>query len=119
MKKYHGIIEHLHLIAQKQAELQNELHVEQKKRHQPYYCNLGRMISGGWILCNAIAVCELLADGKSQSERRFGWNPSDMLCSRGEFWEENILTAEIGKVRCIKNVSQKTECERSLDNPKI
>ena len=24
----------------------------------------------------------------------------------------------VGKVRCIRNISQKTECERSLDNPK-
>ena len=45
----HGIIERLRLIAQKQTELQNELYVEQKKRHQPYYCNLDRMTSGSRI----------------------------------------------------------------------
>ena len=43
----------------KQAELQNELYVGQMKRHQPYYCNLDRMISGGRILWNAVAICEM------------------------------------------------------------
>ena len=32
---------------------------------------------------------------KSQNERRFRKSFKDMLCSRVEFWEENILTAEI------------------------
>ena len=84
VKNYHGIIEQLHFIDQRQAELQNELHVEQKKRHQPYYCNLDRMISGGRILWNVILVCEMiLADGKSRKERRFG-NPSRTCFVRGE-----------------------------------
>ena len=47
------------LIDQRQAELQNEHKREQKKRHQPYSCNPHRMLSGGWILWNAIAVCEM------------------------------------------------------------
>ena len=38
---------------------------------------------------------DLLADGKSQNERRFGEPFWDMLCSREELWEEDILTAEI------------------------
>ena len=38
---------------------------------------------------------DLLADGKSQNERRLGESFEDMLCSRGEFWEEDILIAEI------------------------
>ena len=59
VKNYHGIIEQLHFINQTQAELQHELYVEQKKRHQPCYCNLDRVISGGWILWNAVAVCEM------------------------------------------------------------
>ena len=59
MKNHHGIIEQLHFINHRQAGLQNELYVEQKKRHQPYYYNLDRMISGGWILWNAVAVCEM------------------------------------------------------------
>ena len=99
MKNYHGIILQLHFIAQKQAELQNELHVEQKKRHQPYYCNLDRMISGGWILCNAIAVCEMTKTswqtGTLKMNEDLGESFWDMLCSRGEFCGENILTAEI------------------------
>ena len=47
VKNYRGIIGQLHFINQTEAELQSELCVEQKKRHQPYYCNLYRMISGG------------------------------------------------------------------------
>ena len=50
VKNNHGIIERPLLVAQKQAESQNELHVEQKKRHQPSYWNLDRMISGSRIL---------------------------------------------------------------------
>ena len=37
----------------------NELYVEQKKRHQPYLCNVDRKISGSRILWNAVAVCEM------------------------------------------------------------
>ena len=33
VKNYDAIIEQLHFIDQRQVELQNELHVEQKKRH--------------------------------------------------------------------------------------
>ena len=50
VNNYHGIIVQLHFIDQRQAELQNELYVEQKKRHQPYDCNLDRMVSGRRIL---------------------------------------------------------------------
>ena len=57
------------------------------------------MISGGRILWHAVAILrdiqDLLADGKSQNERIFGESFQDMLYSRGEFWEEDILTAEI------------------------
>ena len=56
---YRGIIEQLHLIAQKQTELQNELYDEQKREHQPYYCNLDWMKSGGQIQRNALAICEM------------------------------------------------------------
>ena len=38
---------------------------------------------------------DLLADGKSQKERRFGESFWDMLCSRCEFLEEEILIAEM------------------------
>ena len=50
VKNCHRIIKQLHFNDQRQAEFQNELHVEQKKRHQPYHCNLDRMISGSRIL---------------------------------------------------------------------
>ena len=39
----------------------------------------------------------------------------------GGIWEEDILTAEIEefkKIGCIRNISQKSECERSPVNPK-
>ena len=39
---------------------------------------------------------DLLADGKSQNVRRLWESFQDMLCSREEFWEEDILIAEIG-----------------------
>ena len=125
MKNYHRIIEQLHFINQRQAELQNELYVEQKReRHQPYYCNLDRMISGSRILWHAFTICRwprpLLADGKSQNERRFGESFQDMLCSRVEFGKKIfwLLRLKHWKIRCIRNISQKTECERSPDNPK-
>ena len=56
--QFFGIIGRQHLINLRQVELQNELCVEQEKRHQPYCCNLDRMIRGGLILWNAIAICE-------------------------------------------------------------
>ena len=64
---------------------------------------------------------DLLADGKSQNEGCFGESFKDMLCSRGGIWEEDILIAEIEefeKVRCVRNISQMTECERSPANTK-
>ena len=73
LKNYHGIIEQLHLIAQKQTELQNELYVEQKKRRQPYYCNLDRMMSGTRILWNAIAVCEMTKTSWQTGNLKMNW----------------------------------------------
>ena len=50
-----------------------------KEEHQLYYCNPGWMIGGCRIQWNAIAICkmskDLLADGKTPYERRFGANP--------------------------------------------
>ena len=59
VKNYHGIIEQLHLIDQRQAELHDELHVEQKKGHQPYYCNWDWMKNGNKIPRNAVAIFEM------------------------------------------------------------
>ena len=75
VKNYHGIIEPLHLIDQKQTELQNELYDEKKKEHQPYYCSLDRM--KWWsesmeCYCYLRHVQDLLADGKTPYERRLG-----------------------------------------------
>ena len=94
MKNYHGIIEQSHFIDQKQAELQKELYVEQTKRHQPYYCNLDRVISGGWILWNAIAVCEMTKTswqtGNLKMNEDLG-KPSRTCFVRGENFGKKIF----------------------------
>ena len=98
VKNYHGIIEQLHFIYQNQAELQKELYVEQQKRHQSHYCNLDRndkRLDSVECFYYLRDDQDLLPDGKSPYERRFGESFLDMLCSRGEFWEEDILIAEI------------------------
>ena len=48
-------------------------------------------------------------------------NHSSTCFFRGRIWEADVLTDEIEelkKVGCIRNLSQKTECERSPDNTK-
>ena len=64
-----------------------------------YYCNLDRMMSGGRILWNAVAICEIFKTfwtaWKSQNQWRFGESFKDMLLFAGEIWEEDILIAEI------------------------
>ena len=42
---------------------------------------------------------DLLADGKSQNERRFGESFWDMLCSRVRIWEKDFLIAEIEELK--------------------
>ena len=58
--------------------------------------------------CYLRDVQNLLADGKSQNERRFGY------LSRTCF----VRGVNLGRTYsdCIKNISEKTECERSPDN---
>ena len=87
------------------------------------------MISGGWILWNAFAVCEMTKTswqtGSLQMNEDLGsfW---DIICSQGEFWEEDILIVEIEELEKLKNLEiwrhwkifQKTECEGSSENPK-
>ena len=124
VKNYHGIIEQPHFIDQKQAELQNELYVEWKKWHQPYYCNLDRLISGGWILWHATVVCEMTKTSWQTGNLKMNEdleNPSRTCFVRG--WNlgrsySDCWDWRTRKVRCISNISQKTECERRLDNPK-
>ena len=61
---------------------------------------------------------DLLADGKTQNERRLG-NPSrTCFVLGGEFGKKILWLLRLmnSKVGCIRNRSQKTECERSLDN---
>ena len=94
------------------------VYVEEKKRHQPYYCNLERMIDSMKRCCYLRDDRNFLADGKSQIWTKIrgillghslfaGWNLG-RRCSDCWDW----------KVGCIRNVSQKTEWERSPDNPK-
>ena len=59
VKNCQGIIERPLFIAQKQKELQNELHDESKKAHQQYCYSQDWMKSGGRILWNAFAICEM------------------------------------------------------------
>ena len=82
VKNHHGIIEQLHFIDQRQAELQNELYVEEK-RHQPYYRNLDRMKSGS-------GICEMLL--LSAGSKIWEILPGHVLFAEG-IWEEDILTA--------------------------
>ena len=103
----------LHFTNQTQAELQNELYVEQKRRHLPYYCNLDRMMSGGQIPWNAIAICEMTKTswqtGKLKMKEDLE-NPSGTCFGRGvnsgrrysDCWDWRI-----GKVRCIRNITHR------------
>ena len=58
--------------------------------------------------------------GNLKTERRFGESFQDMLCPRGEFGKKIfwLLRLKNWKVGCNRNISQKTECERSPDNHK-
>ena len=76
MKNYHGIIERLHLIAQKQTELQNELLGRVKEGTSAVLLQSG--LDDKWwsnsmqCHCYLRNVQDLLANGKSQNERRSG-----------------------------------------------
>ena len=96
--------------------------MSKKKRNQQYYHNLDRMISGDRILWNAVAIWEMTKTswqtGNLKMNEDLG-SPSRTCFVRGgnlgrrcsDCWDWRI-----GKVRCIRNMSQKTECERSPDN---
>ena len=68
--------------------------------------------------CYLRADQDFLADSKSQNKRRFGESFWDMLCSRVEFGKIFWLRRLKNWKSYIRNMSQKTECERSLENPK-
>ena len=59
---------------------------------------------------------DLLADGKSQNERRFGESFQDMLCSRCGIWEEDILTAEIEE---LEKLDASEICPRRLNAKEV
>ena len=116
---YHGIIELPRLIAQKQKELQKrEIYGEWKREHQPYCCNPDRMISGGQILWNAVAICDMskisCQTGKIRMTEDLG-NPSRTYFVLRENFGKKILW--IQKNGCIRNMSQKIGCKRSPNNP--
>ena len=94
VKNYQGIIEQLHFIDQRQAELQMELYVEQMKWHQPWYCNLDRMLSDGWIPRNAVTICEMTKTswqtGNLKRNKHVD-NPSRTCFVRGENFGKKIL----------------------------
>ena len=48
--------------------------------------------------CYPRNVQDFLADGKTLNEWRFGGSFLDMLCSRRETWEEDVLIAEIAEL---------------------
>ena len=122
MKNCHGIIEKLHFIDQRKAEVQKELYAEQKKRHQ-YDCILDRMISDGRILWHTVANCEMTKTSWQTGNLKMNEDLENP--SRHALFAEGILGRRysdswdwrIGKVRCIRNISQKTECKRSPDSP--
>ena len=79
------------------------------------------MISGGWILRNAVAICEMTKTSGNLKRNEDLESFKDVLCSGSVFFWKKIfwlLRLRIGQVRCIRNISQKTECERSSDKPK-
>ena len=122
VENYHGIIEQLQFIDQKQAELQNELYVESKKRHQPYYCKLDPMISGGGFYGMLLLSArwprkDLLTNGKSNWTKIWGILPGRALFA-GKFGKETfwLLRRKNWKVGC-RNISQKKTCNRSPDIP--
>ena len=73
----------------RQAELQNELHFRAEEETSVVLLQSGS--DEKWWFDSVECYCclrddqDLLADGKSQNERRFGESFQDMLCSRCEF----------------------------------
>ena len=74
VKNYHGVVGQLHFVDQRQAELQNELYVER----QTSAVFLQFESDDKWWSDSVECYCcqrddqDLLTDGKSQNERRFG-----------------------------------------------
>ena len=74
VKIYHGIIGLQHLIGLRRMALLSEQYEEQKKEHQVHcYCqNWMRWSDSLECYCYLQNVQDLLADGKTPYERRFG-----------------------------------------------
>ena len=89
LKKYHGIIERLHFINQRQAELSERAARRAKEETSAILLQSGSDDKWWWDSMECYCCLgddqDLLADGKSQNERRFGESFVDMLCSRVEF----------------------------------
>ena len=95
------------LRAQKQAKLQNELYVEQKKGHQPYYCNLDWLKSGGKIPWNGITICRMT---------RTSWQTGNLKMS------EDLVNRSKDQLYHLTHwldISQNSERERQSTNSSI
>ena len=110
---YHGIIEQLHFIDQRQAELLDWAVLRAKEEHQPYYCHLDRMISGGRILWNAITICKMAKTSWQTwnlNMNEIWWIIQRTCFIRG--WENlgrrysDCWDRRIGNFECIRNISQ-------------
>ena len=70
-----------------------------KERHQPYYCNLDGMISGSYILWNAVDICEMTKTSWQTGNLKKWTKIWGILLGHalfaGRIWEEDILTDEI------------------------
>ena len=93
--------ERLHLVAQKQTELQNGQYDEYKRVHQLYYCNPYWMSSCDQILWNALAVCEMSKTswqtGKLRMNEDLGIHHKDHLFLLVHWWNTSQIPRD--KVR--------------------
>ena len=96
------------LSLRNKTELQNELFDEWKREPPLYYCNPDWMISGGQILWNAIATCEMFKTswqpGKLRMNEDLG-NSSRRLYLPSSYWtESSIIRAERRVIPCSTEV---------------
>ena len=98
VKNYPGIIVHQNHIDQKQMGLQKEQCAMWKKRHLRCCCNRASTTNGGQILWNANTylrnVQDLLSDGKTPHERRFGKPFKGPIIPFGSLVEYHPMTAK-------------------------
>ena len=105
--RYPGIIVRQHLTVQKQIGLLRERYAESKKVHLQYCCNQVWMKNGGWAdsmacYCYLRNIQDLLSDGKTPYERRFG------VWSNGRtppyFCQRPVATASVRQESLTRNI---------------